>query len=538
MSRFRNVLSVLTVIVSLLGGMAGQAEAQRRNERDIRDIVRSLNSRVDDFRYTLDFQLKSSSAGRRDSSAVMAGLQELQQKINAFQTNLDQNRENRDDVSEIIDSAKVVDQFLISNPQNRRITDDWNSVHKLIDRLAANYGTVPQWNSGVNSYPSVSTNPVSGIPVSASPLVGTFSLDRNRSESAEQIINEINVEQSRRQDLAEKLDAPEQLAISIRGSQVTLASSKSGPITFVADGQDKTETDAAGKSVRVRTTLRGQDLTVSSLGGATDYTVTFSPQDSGRSLKVTRRITTDYLNQTVFAESIYTRTDTVARLGINDAQAPISTDTDTGTYSDNTAQGGQYPSVPTAVPGRTGDYIVPNGVIITGLLDSTIDTGVSQNNDRFKMTVQSPNEFRGAVIEGYLTGVGRSGRVSGSSNVTFNFEKITLRSGQTYDFAGFLQSIKDQNGKVVRVDTEGTAKGDSQTRETAKRGGIGAGIGALIGVIAGGGKGAAIGAIIGGGAGAGSVIAQGREDVHLLPGSMITIQSSSPIRREQAVQDN
>ena len=41
-----------------------------------------------------------------------------------------------------------------------------------------------------------------------------------------------------------------------------------------------------------------------------------------------------------------------------------------------------------------------------------IDTKVSQNNDRFKLTVQSPMEYRGAVIEGYITGVGRSGRIS------------------------------------------------------------------------------------------------------------------------------
>jgi hypothetical protein len=132
--------------------------------------------------------------------------------------------------------------------------------------------------------------------------------------------------------------------------------------------------------------------------------------------------------------------------------------------------------------------------------------------------------------------VGRSGRVSGSSNVTFNFEKITLPGGQTYDFAGFLQSIKDQNGKTVKVDTEGTVRGDSQTRETAKRGGFGAGIGALIGVIAGGGTGAAVGAVIGGGIGAGSVIVQGRDDVKLMPGSIIMVQSSSPIRNNQ--QDN
>ena len=67
------------------------------------------------------------------------------------------------------------------------------------------------------------------------------------------------------------------------------------------------------------------------------------------------------------------------------------------------------------------------------------------------MTVQSPMEFRGAVIEGHVSGVGRSGRVSGRSNVTFNFDTITLRDGKTYDFC-WVPSI-DQGPK--RQDREG-----------------------------------------------------------------------------------
>ncbi|MEP6704877.1 MAG: hypothetical protein ABJB34_08735, partial [Acidobacteriota bacterium] len=110
--------------------------------------------------------------------------------------------------------------------------------------------------------------------------------------------------------------------------------------------------------------------------------------------------------------------------------------------------------------------------------------------------------------------------------------------GERYDFAGYLQSIKDQNGKEVKVDNEGTARSDSRTKETAKRGGIGAGLGAIIGAIAGGGTGAAIGAIIGGGAGAGSVVIQGREDVQLMKGSTITVQSTSPNRGGRRVIDN
>ncbi len=145
------------------------------------------------------------------------------------------------------------------------------------------------------------------------------------------------------------------------------------------------------------------------------------------------------------------------------------------------------------------------------------------------MTVQSPDEFRGAVVEGYISGINRSGKVTGQPKITFNFEKITLRNGQTYDFAGNLQEIKDTNGKSIKIDNEGTATGDSQTKQTVKRGGIGAGIGAIIGAIAGGAKGAAIGAAIGGGAGAGSVVVQGKEDIRLAQGSMISVTSSSPV---------
>lgn len=357
-------------------------------------------------------------------------------------------------------------------------------------------------------------------------LAGAYSLDTSRSENTDQIVDQANLSDANRRDLESKLVAPAQITLQIRGNQVTLGSSNSSPVTFVADGRETSERDSSGRTVRVRATLKGDELRMSSIGGDTDYTIIFTPQENGRSLKVTRRVTVDYLPHTVFADSFYTRTSAFSQTRTSD---PDDRGYSSNDPADRAPNSGTYGGSPRTYPGRTGDHIVPNGTIITGLLENEIDTKVSQNNDRFRLTVQSPAEFRGAVLEGYLTGVGRSGQISGRSNVTFNFERITLRNGQAYDFAGFLQSIRDQNGKTVRVDTEGTARGDSQTKETIKRGGIGAGIGAIIGAIAGGGKGAAIGAIIGGGAGAGSVVVQGRDDLHLMKGSILTIQSSSPV---------
>ncbi len=533
MQRIRTGFSLMAVAVALVFGMASTAAAQRVNTREVRDTLRSLNSKVDDLDYTLMFQLRSNSAGRQDIADAERSLENLKDKLRAFETNLDLRRENRNDINEIVTAAQDISGFLQANPQSRRIETIWTDVRTLIERLGANYGVTPDWSGRVSNasrdtdYRPMTTN------YSRSDLTGTYRLDSARSENVADILGSLSVSATQRQDLEAKLSAPDQVALSIRGDQVTLASTTGTPLTFTADGREKTET-VDGRNVRVRAALTASELTLLSLGGESDYTITFASVDGGRELKVTRRVTTEYLNETVFADSIYTKTDAVAGLGINDDGGNDTAGNDTGYSSNDPGDrvGANSPN-PTLSQPRIGEFVVPNGVVLIALLDSEINTKASQNNDRFKMTVQSPMEYRGAVIEGYITGVGRSGQVSGRPNVTFNFERITLRDGKAYDFGGNLKGIKDQAGKDVKIDAEGTAKGDSQTKETAKRGGIGAGLGAIIGAIAGGGKGAVLGAIIGGGAGAGSVAIMGRDDIRLMPGSTITVESSSPIANGQ-----
>lgn len=545
MRRLRGLFTAFVVAGFILSGLVTEADAQRRNQRMIRDTVRSLDAKVDDFAVNLRFQLRSNSVGRQAQQDAQATIDALKNAVRNFSDNVDQRRENRDDMEEIIAAAQDMNGFLRANHLGPRIESSWTDVRNTISGLASNYGVTPNWSGRISNasrnndddnyddnyddrdYGNDSSSVLAGG------LTGTYEIDRSRSERTADIIGGIRVSGAQRQDLESKLEAPEQIAISVRGDQVTLASSNGSPITFTADGREKTE-QVNGRTLRVRATLRGDELTVSSLGGETDYTVTFASENDGQALKVTRRITTEYLRETVFADSVYTKSDSVARLGIVDSDLP---DDGYSSNDPNDRVGTNSPN-PTLSQPRIGEFVVPDGTVITGQLENEINTKVSQNNDRFRMTVQSPIEYRGAVIEGYISGVGRSGQVSGRSNVTFNFERITLRNGKAYDFAGNVQAIKDTQGKEVRVDTEGTAKGDSQTNETAKRGGIGAGLGALIGAIAGGAKGAVIGAVIGGGAGAGSVIVGGRDDIRLMPGSTVTIQASSPVRSNRPIDDN
>ena len=535
MNKFRSVFSVYLAIGLMIFASIGQAvNAQGvRNERNVRDILRSLNSSIDDFRYNLDNEFSRNSTSRAEENEINDDLRDLLSSLNKFNDKFQRRRENASDVREVLMAAKNVNDFLNAKRFSRDATRDWSNVRTLLEQLASNYQISWSWSNGItgddpypNGYPTTRTNSPSSTSYG---LTGTYKFDEARSENTRDIVENAirNGDASNngdaQSDLEDKLEAPDQIMIDVRGSQVTLASSNAPQITFTADGRDRTETLGNGKTLRVRSTLRGQELNVSSLGGDTDYTVTFVSIDNGKSLRVTRRITTDYLKQTVFAESVYQKTDSIARFETNPNY------NDNGDYSSNDPQDNQN-NYPTTTNGRTGSFIVPNGTILVGLLEKDIDTKISQNNDRFELVVQSPNQYRGAIIEGYISGVNRSGKISGSSKVTFNFERIRLSNGQTYEFAGFLQSVTDTEGKTVKVDNEGVAKGDSQTKETVKRGGIGAGIGAVIGAIAGGVKGAAIGAIIGGGAGAGSVYIQGKDDLQLKAGSSMTVQASAPNR--------
>ncbi|MBA2334494.1 MAG: hypothetical protein H0V90_06110, partial [Blastocatellia bacterium] len=378
-------------------GLAGQADGQRRNEREVRDIVRSLNSTIDDFEYGLVYQLRSSSADRNDIDDIMLSLSSLQDKVSVFDENMTSRRENRDDVNEIITAAKNVDAFLAQNRQNRRIENDWMAVKGLINRLAANYNVTPDWSTRVSTFPGTtkdrSGNPVRSAAISHI-LTGTYQLDASRSENLNQIVSGINIgngEQAK--DLESKLAAPEQIAIDVRGNQITLASTNAPPISFI-DGREKNEAPG-GRTLRVRATLRGQELTVSNLSNVTDYSVTYVPSGDGKSLKVTRRFTTDYLRETVFAESFYNKTDAVAQLGIDRNISGVVQDDGTFSSNDPGERNTNYGNLPATTPARIGEFIIPNGTIVNAILDSEINTRSSQNNDRFKMTVQSPDAYRG-----------------------------------------------------------------------------------------------------------------------------------------------
>ena len=237
-----------------------------------------------------------------------------------------------------------------------------------------------------------------------------------------------------------------------------------------------------------------------------DFNVTFESIENGGRLRVRREIYSDRLNQPVVVNSIYDRTSDAAQWNIYDGAEPVLGNTGA----------------------NSGEFIVRDGETLVAVLNNDLTTKHTKQGDRFTLTVREPGQYEGAVIEGTVGSINPSGRLTGRSGMSLNFDTIRLRNGQTYKFAGVLGSVRTLNGDTVKVDNEGSAQGDNQTTQTIQRAGIGTAIGALIGAIAGGGKGAAIGGVIGAAGGAGSVYVQGKDDIELRSGTEITIRASAP----------
>jgi hypothetical protein len=481
------------------------SRSYRLSDRELDQLIRRIETGGDTFRSSL---MDAFDRSRYDQTRSEGNMNDA---VRGFKNATDQLRNRFDsrqsvagDVEHLLEQATPIDAYMRNNKLTDRAHNDWSTLRGDLEGLASAYNIAPNWGN--------SPSPQTGYSANNS-LTGTFRLDPSRSDNprdkAERATQ--NLPRNERQDVYDqilaRLDSPEMLAIERRGATVTISSSLAPQSTFEADGRERQEQLANGRSTRVTATLRGEQLVVSSNGyREDDFNVTFDATENDRSLRVRRQIYSDRLTQPVVADSVYDRTAEVAQWSIYNDSRPVATN----------------------MGSSSGDFIVRDGESVVAVLNTDLTTKQAKQGDRFAMTVRQPTQYAGAVIEGTIASVDRGGRLSGRSQMSLNFETIRLHNGQTYRFAGILASVRTMNGDTVKVDNEGSAQGDNQTTQTIQRAGIGTAIGAIIGAIAGGGKGAVIGGVIGAAGGAGSVYVQGKDDIELPSGTEVTIRASAP----------
>jgi hypothetical protein len=165
--------------------------------------------------------------------------------------------------------------------------------------------------------------------------------------------------------------------------------------------------------------------------------------------------------------------------------------------------------------------LVPVGTDLKVRINDTLSSKDSRVGDRFTATVIDPSRFDEARVFGHISSIKKSGKVKGRTSMNLAFDSIELRDGRKGVLHGFVTRVYgDDSGKA---DNEGGIESGSRTNQTIKRSGIGAGVGAIIGGIAGGGKGAAIGLIVGGAGGAGSLAVKGSKELKIESGTEMLV---------------
>ena len=471
MKNSKRIVSMFLLVTLSSIGLSAKAQGQSSglNNRQVSVILQRLARSSVRFRNSLNTAVEQSRADGRPENDINSFERDFENATNQFNDRFKRRRAGAADVRNVLQKASPINDFIGRRRSDAQTQNDWASVRSDLEALASAYAVAWQWNP--QTLPPLST--------------------------------------SRSHRLSDReLD---QLIRRIETGGDTFRSSLTDAFDHGRYDQTRSEgnmNDAVRAFKNATDQLRNRFDTRQAVAVDVAHLLEqATPVDAYmRNHKLTDRVQNDWSTLRGDLEGLTSAYNIAPQWNVDNGSQPVLT---------NTASSG-------------GDFIVRDGESVVAVLNTDLTTRQAKQGDRVAMTVRQPTQYAGAVIEGTIAGLDRGGRLSGRSQISLNFESIRLRNGQTYRFAGSLESVRTQNGDTVKVDNEGSAQGDNQTTQTLERAGIGTAIGAIIGAVAGGGKGAVIGGVIGAAGGAGSVYVQGKDDLELPSGTEVTIRARAP----------
>jgi hypothetical protein len=163
---------------------------------------------------------------------------------------------------------------------------------------------------------------------------------------------------------------------------------------------------------------------------------------------------------------------------------------------------------------------IPSGTVLHVLLIDGLSTDNNVAGDRFLSSLAESVVLdgrtllqKGTKIRGRVISVEDSGRVKGMASIRLALTDV----------------MQENKTMPITTDTFGATADSSTNRDAGVIAG-GAGVGAVIGAIAGGKKGAAIGAIAGGSAGTGAVLATKGKEIHYPPETRLTFTLANSLQ--------
>jgi hypothetical protein len=165
----------------------------------------------------------------------------------------------------------------------------------------------------------------------------------------------------------------------------------------------------------------------------------------------------------------------------------------------------------------SGPGTLDTGTDIQVRLEQSLSSRTARLEDRFEATVVRPIRSgtrvvipAGSRVRGIVQAAEPAERPAKAGRLDLTFDTLTLPGGSRMDIRTRVISIKE----------------DIDRGDTARKAGLGALLGAVVGKVIGGTKGALIGLVVGGG---GAIVASKGDDVELPEGSVLTLRLERPL---------
>src|SRR5262245_53479587 len=190
---------------------------------------------------------------------------------------------------------------------------------------------------------------------------------------------------------------------------------------------------------------------------------------------------------------------------------------DAATRSSSSPSSSAVSAAPSPATVPAGSVEIPSGTEVDARLQSPLNSGTAQVEDRFEATTLVDVNVSGravipagSVLRGVVTNVQPATRTNRTAKMTVSFDQVTV-NGRAYPIRGTVtqaiqgEGIKGETGRIA----------------------TGAGVGAVLGGLLGGFKGALIGVLVGGG---GITAATEGKEVELPQGAVLRVRLDSPVQ--------